>query len=216
MAELRSFFIGVVVAGVLLGLVAIALGAFSGDSSDPIAARLLGSPVATSTPRVTPGPATTALPTLAPTTQPSATPDDAPTTEPTEPAAEPTNTPLPQPTADPVAVFVATIQPIAGDFDANIAFVIGQGSANPTGSTQAANTIKDLAARMAAASPPACLVSAHDTLTQGANQAAAAADQLIAALSTNNSGLVQAAISSFGTAQGTLNAGSAAVANAPC
>ncbi len=216
MAELRSFFIGVVVAGVLLGLIAIALGAYSGDSSEPVAARLLGSPIATSTPRATPLPETTALPTLAATTQPSPTLDDAATTEPTEAPEEATNTPEPLPTPDPVAVYVATIQPIASDLAANIAYVIGQGSANPTGSTQAANTIKNLASRMAAALPPACLASAHGTLTQGANQAAAAADELIGALSASNAGLVQAALSAVGTAQGTLNTGAAAVANAPC
>ena len=154
MAELRSFFIGVVVAGALLGLIAVALGAFSGDSSEPVAARLLGSPAATSTPRSTPLPETTALPTLASTPQPSPTPDDAATTKATEAPEEPTNTPEPLPTADPVAVYVATIQPIASDLEANIAFVIGQGSANPSGSTQAASTIKNLASRMAAASPP--------------------------------------------------------------
>lgn len=213
MAELRSFLIGVVVAGVLLGIVAVALGAFSGDESEPVAARLLGSPVASPTPGVTPALDTTALPTLAPTTQPSPTPAEGPTEEPTE---EPTNTPEPEPTVDPVNLYLAIIQPIVGDMDVNIAYIIGQGSANPEGSTQAANTLKALASRLVAAAPPACLASAHDTLIQAANESNAAADQLIAALSSSNDTLVQAALSSMGTARNTLGSGAAAVSSAVC
>ncbi len=213
MAELRSFLIGVVVAGVLLGIVAIALGAFSSDDSDPVVARLLGSPVATATPRATPGLQSTALPTLAATTQPSPTPTEGVAPEPTE---EPTSTPEPQPTVNPIDLYLAIIQPIVGDLDTNIAYVIGQGSSNPAGSTQAANTIKDLAARMVAASPPACLSAAHDTITQGSAQAATAADQLLAALSASDDGLVQVALSAMGTAVSTLGSGAASVSSAPC
>ncbi len=213
MPELRSFLIGVVVGGVLLGIVAIALGAFSGDDYDPVVARLLGSPVATATPRVTPALHTTALPTLAPTTQPSPTQTDGTAPEPTK---EPTSTPEPQPTVDPIDLYLAIIQPIIGDLDANVAFLIGQGSSNPAGSTLAANTIKDLAARMASASPPACLSTAHGTLIQGSNQAVAAADQLLAALSASSGGLVQVALTAMATARSTLGSGTAAVSSAPC
>jgi hypothetical protein len=212
-AELRSFLIGVIVAGVLLGIVAVALGAFSGDDSPTTSARLLDGTEATPTPSAVPDVGTTALPTLAPTTQPSPTPAEEPSAEPTE---EPTDTPEPEPTTDPVDLYLAIVQPIVGDLDANIAYVIGQGSQNPSGSTQAANTIKDLAGRMNAASPPACLSSAHATLVQAANEASAAADQLIAALGASDSGLVQTALSAMDTARGTLGSGAAQVSSAEC
>jgi len=212
-AELRSFLIGVVVAGVLLGIVAVALGAFSDEDSDPISARLLGSPVATSTPRVTPGPDTTALPTLAPTTQPSPTPTEGPEAEPTE---EPTATPEPEPTADPISVYVGLVSPYVSDLIAQIDYVVGQDSANPAGSTQSAGIIKERAAQLQNLSPPACLSSAHGTLSTGAGNAAAAADQLIAALAASNEGLVDAALSALSSARGTLGQGASEVSSAPC
>jgi hypothetical protein len=212
-AELRSFVIGVIVAGALLGIVALALGAFSGDDSEPVAARLLSSPVATNTPRVTPGPDTTALPTLAPTTQPSPTATEGPAAQPTE---APTDTPEPEPTADPVDVYVAQVSPYVSDLLAQIDYVIGQGSANPTGSKQSAGIIKDRAAGLQALSPPACLASAHGTLSTGAGNAAVAADQLITALDASNDGLVQASLSAISSARDTLAQGSAEVSSAPC
>jgi len=212
-AELRSFVIGVVVAGVLLGLVAVALGAFSGDDSDPVAARLLGTPPASPTPRVTPGPDTTALPTLAPTTQPSPTATEGPEAEPTE---EPTNTPEPEPTADAVSVYVGVASPYVADLLAQIDYLVGQGSSNPTGSTQSAGIVKDRGAQLQNLSPPACLSSAHGTLSQGAGNASAAADQLIAALEASNDGLVQAALGNLSSARDTLAQGAAAVSSAAC
>ena len=58
--------------------------------------------------------------------------------------------------------------------------------------------------------------SAHDTLSQGASQASAAADQLIAALAVEDDGLVQIALTSIASAQDALNSGAAAVSAAPC
>jgi hypothetical protein len=212
-AELRSFLIGVVVAGVLLGIVAIALGAFSSDDGNRVAARLITTPAASATVRATQGPETTVLPTLAPTTQPSPTATEAAAVEPT---AAPTDTPAPQPTVDPVNAYLAVIQPIVGDLDANIEYLIGQGSANPSGSSQAANTVLGLAGRMQAASPPACLSAANATLVQGANEAAAAANQLLAALSASDAGATQTALSALGVARGTLGQGASAVSSAAC
>jgi hypothetical protein len=212
-AELRSFLIGVVVAGVLLGIVALALGAFSGGDSDPVAARLLGSPVATATSAVTPGPETTALPTLAPTTQPSPTPTEGPPPEPTE---APTNTPAPEPTVDPISAYVGLVSPYVSDLLAQIDYMIGQGSANPTGSTQSAGIVKERATQLQNLSPPACLSSAHGTLSTGAGNASAAADQLIAALSSSNDALVQTALSAMSSARGTLSQGASEVSSAPC
>jgi len=212
-AELRSFFIGVVVAGVLLGVVALALGAFSSDDSDPVAARLLGSPVATATSAATPGPETTALPTLAATTQPSPTPTEGPAPEPTE---APTNTPEPEPTADPISAYVGLVSPYVSDLLAQIDYMIGQGSNNPTGSTQSAGIVKERATQLQSLSPPACLSGAHGTLSSGAGNASAAADQLIAALSSSNDSLVQTALSAMSSARGTLSQGASEVSSAPC
>ena len=215
MAELRSFLIGVIVAGVLLGAVAVALGAFGGDDSNPTTARLISSPVATSTAQTSPGPDTTALPTLAATTQPSPTAGatEGPTAEPTE---EATNTPEPEPTADAVSVYVGLASVYVSDLLAQIDYVVGQGSANPTGSTQSAGIIKEKASQMQSLSPPACLSSAHGTLSSGAGSASAGADQLIAALDSGNDSLVQAALSSLSSARATIAQGAAEVSSAPC
>lgn len=213
MAELRSFLIGVVVAGVLLGIVALALGAFSSNDSEPVAARLLGTPAATATARATPGPETTALPTLEATTQPSPTATEESDAEPT---AEPTNTPAPEPTIDPISAYVGIASPYVQDLLAQIDYLVGQGSANPTGSTQSAGIVKDRAAQLQNLSPPACLSSAHGTLSQGAANASAAADQLIAALSASSDALVQAALSGLTSARGTLAQGAAEVSSAVC
>jgi hypothetical protein len=214
-AELRSFLIGVIVAGVLLGIVAVALGAFGGDDSDPTTARLISSPVATSTAQTSPGPDTTALPTLAATTQPSPT-TAATAGATTEPTAAPTDTPAPEPTADPVSIYVAVVSPYVTDLLAQIDYVVGQGSANPSGSTQSAGIIKEKAAQVQNLSPPACLSSAHGTLSSGSGSASASADQLIAALDSGNDSLVQAALSGLSSARGTLAQGAAEVSSAPC
>jgi hypothetical protein len=181
-SEIRSFIIGVVVAGVLLGIVAIALGAFGGDDEDPATARLLTTPVATATSQSVPDIGTTALPTLAATTQPSPTAEPTEETAP-EPTEAPTNTPEPEPTADPVSIYVALVSPYVNDLLAQIDYLVGQGSANPSGSTQSAQIVQSLAGSLQSLSPPACLSSAHGTLSTGAGNASAAAGQLIAGLS---------------------------------
>jgi hypothetical protein len=213
-AELRSFLIGVVVAGVLLGIVALALGAFSGNDNNGAVARLLTTPAASPTVRSTQGPDTTVLPTLAPTTQPS--PTATPTPEAAEPTVAPTNTPAPQPTVDPVSAYVSLVSTYVGDLDAQIDYLAGQGNANPTGSTQSAGVVKDRAALLQNVSPPACLSAAQGTLAQGAGEASAAADQLIAALASSDAGGVQTALSALSVARGTLAQGAAAVSSAPC
>lgn len=211
MAELRSFLIGVVVAGVLLGIVALALGAFSGEGEEAPTARLLGSPAPSVTPRATEGP-DIVVPTVAPTEVPLPTQ----TPVPESPTPQPTPTPEPQPTADPVSLYLAVAQPAVADLDAQMGYVIGQGSQNPGGSIQSAQIIKDKAAQLQSASPPACLASAHDTLVQAAVAASAAADQLIAALNDSNDSLVQASLANMDGARATLGQGAAAVSSASC
>ena len=198
----------------MLGIVALALGAFSGGDNNGAVARLLTTPAASPTVRATQGPETTALPTLAPTTQPSPTATQAVATE--QPTAAPTNTPAPQPTVDPVSAYVGLASPYVADLLAQIDYLAGQGSANPTGSTQSAGIVKEKAAQLQSLSPPACLSAAHGTLAQGAGEASAAADQLIAALSASNAGQVQTALSALSVARGTLAQGAAAVSAASC
>ena len=72
------------------------------------------------------------------------------------------------------------------------------------------------AAQLLNLSPPACLSSAHGTLSNGAGSASAGADQLIAALQANNPALVQTALASLGAARGTLAQGASEVNSAPC
>jgi hypothetical protein len=217
-AEIRSFIVGVVVAGVLLGIVAVALGAFSSEGEESPTARLLGTPPASPTVRATQRPATTALPTVAATRPVSPTAAaTSPATSPTAQAtAAPTNTPAPQPTANPATAYANAVAVVVPDLGAQIDYIASAGSSNPSGSTQAANTVKSLAARILGLSAPACLSTAHGTLTQGANSANAAADQLIAALGANNQAAVSTAISNLNSAKATLGQGAAAVSAARC
>jgi hypothetical protein len=218
-SEIRSFAIGVVVAGVLLGIVALALGAFSSEGEEAPTARLLGTPPASPTARATQRPATTALPTTAPTRQPSpaasaTTPATTPTSQPT--TATPTATTAPQPTVNPAAAYIGSASTIVTDLGAQIDYLVANGSGNPAGSTQAANTVKALAGRLQGLTAPACLSNAHGTLTQGAGSAATGADQLIAALNASNQGAVSAALSTLSNAKSTLGQGAAAVSAANC
>jgi hypothetical protein len=218
-AEIRSFLIGAVVAGIFLGIVAVALGAFDSESQATPTARLLGgTPPASPTPRPSGSTAVTPIPTTAPTRAPVSPTAAATNTQAAEPSptSGPTNTPVPQPTVNPIDAYVNSASPVVSDLVAQITYVAGQGSNNPAGSTQAANTIKALAARLQGISPPACLASAHGTLTQGASAASLGADQLLAALSSNNSAAVQTAISNLNAASGTLNQGANAIRNANC
>jgi hypothetical protein len=217
-AEIRSFIVGVVVAGVLLGIVAVALGAFSSEGEESPTARLLGTPPASPTVRATQRPATTALPTVAATRPVSPTAAaTSPATSPTVQAtAAPTNTTAPQPTANPATAYTSAASVYVTDLGAQIDYVAGQGSANPDGSKASAAIIKEKAAAIVALNPPACLSNADATLTQGANAASAAADQLIAALGASNQAAVSTAISNLNSAKATLGQGASAVSAARC
>lgn len=218
MAEIRSFIVGVVVAGVLLGIVAVALGAFSSEGEESPTARLLGTPPASPTVRATQRPATTALPTVAATRPVSPTAAaTSPATSPTAQAtAAPTNTTAPQPTANPATAYANAVAVAVPDLGAQIDYIASTGSSNPSGSTQAANTVKSLAARILGLSAPACLSTAHATLTQGANSASSAADQVIAALGASNQAALSTAISNLNSAKATLGQGASAVSAARC
>jgi hypothetical protein len=217
-AEIRSFIVGVVVAGVLLGIVAVALGAFSSEGEESPTARLLGTPPASPTVRATQRPATTALPTVAATRPVSPTAAaTSPATSPTAQAtAAPTNTTAPQPTANPATAYANAVAVAVPDLGAQIDYIASTGSSNPSGSTQAANTVKSLAARILGLSAPACLSTAHATLTQGANSASSAADQVIAALGASNQAALSTAISNLNSAKATLGQGASAVSAARC
>jgi hypothetical protein len=219
MNEIRSFLIGIVVAGVVLGIIALALGAFGGDSEGAPTARVIGTLPASATARATQRPATTALPTTVATrpaspTVAATTPATTPTAQATASAA--TSTPKPQPTQNPVTAYVNAASPVVTDLVAQIDYLVGQGTANPTGSTVAAGTVKSLAARLQGISAPACLSAGHATLTQGAGAAGSAADQLTAALGSSNDAAAQAALGNLSAAKTTLNQGAAAIQSATC
>jgi hypothetical protein len=220
-AELRSFVVGVIVAGGLLVVVALALGAFSGEGEEAPTARLLGTPPASATARATQRPATTALPTIAATRQPSpaasASATTGPATSPTSQAtAAPSATTAPQPTANPVTAYVSTVSVLVTDLGAQIDYLVGAGSSNPSGSTQAAGTVKALAGRIQGLAAPSCMSNPHGTLLQGAGSANTGADQLIAALGASNQGAVNTALSTLSSAKGTLGQGAAAVSSTSC
>jgi cytoskeletal protein RodZ len=220
-AELRSFVVGVVVAGFFLGIVAVALGAFSSEGEESPQARLLGTPPASATARATQRPATTAQPTIAatrpvsPTAAATSTPGTA--TSPTAAATTaPTNTPQPQPTANPVSAYVNTTSVVVTDLGAQIDYLVNAGASNPSGSTQAAGTVKALAGRLLGLTAPACLSTAHGTLTQGAGSANSGADQLLAALNSSNQSAIAAALSTLSGAKATLGRGAGAISSANC
>lgn len=218
MAEIRSFVIGIVVAGVLLGIVALALGAFGGDSEGSPTARLLGTPPASATVRATQRPATTALPTTVATRPPSPTvAATSPATTPTpQVTAAATSTPKPQPTQNPVTVYANAASPLVTDMIAQIDYLVGQGTANPGGSLQSAAIVKEKAGQLQSIVAPACLTSAHGTLKQGAAGAGQTADQLIAALNASNNAAAQTALNNFSSAKSTLQQGASAVQSASC
>ncbi len=206
-------------AGVLLGIVAIALGAFSGEGEDPPTARVLGPLTPSPTARATTRPSTTVQPTTVatrPPTSPTAAVTAPATGTAASPTAEPSNTPVPQPTQNPAAAYIGAASVAVTDLGAQIDYLVASGSSNPAGSNQAAATVKALAGRLQALSAPACLAQGHATLTQGAAAANAGADQLVAALSAGNQGGVNAALNTLTGAKGTLGQGAAAISSAAC
>ena len=225
MAELRSFIIGVTIAGAILLVGGLALGLFGGDSSGSPSVRLLETPPATRTPppaatrdpsELTPVPEnpTSEVPAGDDTPVAGETPDAIQTATPTlevaptvaDPsAAEPTATP---PSTDPVVEYVNGANQYTPALLAQIEYLLGNASAPNvaaedwrTFTLESAQNLQALAGSLAGLSAPGCVSGAHGSLAAAANEASAAAGQVIAGVEANDAAAVSAAAGSLGTAR---------------
>lgn len=231
MAELRSFIIGVTIAGAVLLVAGLAFGLFSSGSGDSPSVRLLGTPPATRTPapaatrspsELTPVPptATSGIPageTPANGTPANGTPAVSPTESPIQTATPtlgvaPTAVATPTPATNPVVVYVDTANQYTPSLVSQVDYLIGNVNAPAMSdanwrnyTTQSAQNIENLAANLASISAPACVSSAHGSLVAAANQASAAAAQVIAAINANDTGSLQATSGPLSNARDAIN-----------
>jgi hypothetical protein len=209
-AELRSFIIGVTIAGAVLLIGGLAFGLFGEDSSGSPSVRLLGTPPATRTPppaatrdpsQLTPVPPT-------PTSQVPASGSPGAATTPSTiqtatstlevaPTLEPTETPPP---VDPVVEYVDTANQYTPALLAQIEYLISNAAAPNVAAPdwrsftlESAQNLQSLAGALAGLSAPACVSAAHGSLIAAANQASSAAGQVIAAVNANDAAAVSAA-----------------------
>ena len=230
MAELRSFVLGVVLAGVVLGFAAVVFGAFGEGSSKTPSVVLLTTPTpAETTPASATGvsaantpvaPQNTQPPAPSPTSPPPATPTPAPTnTAPPQPTVAPTATP----SVSPSQVYVVGAAPVVNGLVSQVSYLIERANAPALEDStwqqftnQAAQNVQTLAAQANSLSAPACLASAHATLVQGANAANAAANQLLAAAAAGNETQVTQAGGALSAANATIGQASSAIQSASC
>jgi hypothetical protein len=214
-AELRSFIVGVTIAGALLLAGGLAFGLFDGDSSGSPSVTHLVTPPPTRTPEppatrnpseFTPVP-TSQLPVVASPNSgnvPNPTPTATPTLE-VAPTAVPTATP---PSIDPVVEYVDTANQYTRDLFAQIEYLIGNASAPNLDAEdwrsftlESTQSVMSLAGGLAVLPAPACVSGAHETLAGAANQAVAAASQLAAAVDGDDEPGVSAAGAALSTAR---------------
>ena len=227
MAELRSFIIGVTIAGAVLLVAGLAFGLFGGDSGSP-SVRLLGTPPPTRTPppaatrnpnEFTPIPptATSQAPVGQETPGTGETPNPIQTATPTLEVA-PTAVATAAPQVNPVQVYVDTANQYTPGLVAQIEYLIGNVSAPNIGSSdwrnftvKSAQNIQALAGGLAGISTPACVASAHGQLVASANQASSAAGQVIAAVNANDAGAASATAGALGASRDAINSAVGAV-----
>jgi hypothetical protein len=213
-AELRSFLVGVVIAGVVLLLAGIAFGLFGGDSNGSPSVRLLGTPPATRTPAPpatrNPSEFTPVVPvdTVAPagggTPAAGQTPAGGETPNPIQTATAtlevaPTAAATTAPAVNEVQVYVDTANQYTPALVAQLTYLAGNASAPNLASTdwvnftlESAQSVQTLASAVAGISAPACLSSPHSALVAAANQASGAAGQVIAAVTATDANGVSA------------------------
>lgn len=238
MAELRSFVIGVAIAAGILGIAAVAFGAFGGDDDGSPGIVLLGSPAASDTqaPAPTREPSepdgeSTQPPSLEETPTPEAEQEPEPEQEPdpeTEPTVAPTEVsePEPEPTVEPVsdfASYAASASPLTESLVGQLVYLAGNASApaidNPDWNAftlQAAQAVTSLAGSINALQPPPCAAGAHGTLAASAGQASQAASNLIAAVNAGDAAGVSATAGALAAANQAVSDGVAAVNAAAC
>ena len=233
MAELRSFIIGVTIAGLVLLVAGLAFGLFSDDSSGSPSVRLLGTPPATRTPAPAatrdPSEFTPVAPTAtseAPAETPGAetpatgeTPGGIQTATPTLEVA-PTAEATPEPEVNTVAVYVDTANQYTPGLVGQIDYLIGNVNAPNITSEEwrnftldSAQTVQGLAAALAGVAAPACASDAHGTLVAAANQASVSAGQVIAAVNAINASAATAASGGLGAARDAINGAVVNVSN---
>jgi hypothetical protein len=231
-AELRSFIIGVTIAGLFLLVGGLAFGLFGDDTSGSPSVRLLGTPPATRTPppattrdpsELTPVPPSATSETATTGTQaagntPSAIQTATPTLE-VAPTAdvEPTEAP---PVVDPVDDYIAAANQYAPALLAQIEYLLGNASAPNITATdwrtftlESAQNIQALAGALAGIAAPGCVSGAHGSLVAAANEASAAAGQVAAGVNANDAAAVGAATGPLGAAQSLVGGAVTEVSN---
>jgi hypothetical protein len=233
MAELRSFIIGVTIAGIVLVFAGLVFGVFGSSGGNSPSVRLLGTPPATRTPAPattrSPSEFTPVVPTAISQLPPAETPGEGtPAAEtplpgvPTSPLQSPTPTPTLEvaptaaPTATPqtneVTVYVDSANQYTPSLVAQIEYLIGNTSAPAVGdpswksfTLESAQYVQGLAGSLASIPAPACVASAHGGLVAAANQASAAASQVAAAVNADNPGAVTSAGAGLAGARDAIN-----------
>jgi hypothetical protein len=229
-AELRSFIIGVTIAAVVLGIAAVAFGAFDGGDGGSPSVTVLGtatpartavasptrsgtSPAGTTgTPALTQAPVNTVAPTATRTQVPIATATATRVAQPTTPPATPT----------PAGTSVALYKQRLSDLSAQTNYALGQAnSPNPDdagwkqNSIAAAQNIQALASAINSAPPPSCAAGVHSTVSSGATQASSGAGLLISGAYSGDSTQISQAAGTLGSALQAIYAGISGV-NSSC
>jgi hypothetical protein len=233
-AELRSFIIGVTIAGAVLLFAGLAFGLFGDDNGGSPSVRFLGTPPATRTPP----PAVTRAPSEFTPVPPTSTPVVPAGETPGAETAVPGTTEIPIQTATPtlevaptaaatatpevntVAVYVDTANLYTPGIVAQIDYLIGNVNApNITSAewrsftTESAQAVQGYAASLAGVAAPACVAGAHGSLVTAANQASASAGEVITAVNANNGSAATAASVGLSAARDAINNAVANVSN---
>jgi hypothetical protein len=226
-AELRSFIIGVTIAGIVLLVAGLAFGLFGDDSSGSPSVRLLGTPPATRTPP----PAATRDPSqitpVATVETPVVVPGGETTVAGTVPAGEtpggiatatatlevaPTEAPTATPEVNTVQVYIDEANAYTPGLVAQLDYLIGRTGSPDVGNEGwrndvlvSAQDIQTRASVLAGIAAPGCVAGAHGTLVAAANQASSAAGAAASAASAQDAGAASAASGSLGDARSAVN-----------
>ena len=241
MAELRSFIIGVTIAGALLLFAGLAFGLFGSDSSGSPSVRLLGTPPATRTPAPgatrSPSEFTAVVPTETPAVPAGETPTvpagETPATGETPSAIQtatptlevaPTEAATAAPTATPqvneTGAYIDSANQYTPALVAQVEYLISNVNAPSVNdpswqafTLESAQNIQGLAAGLAGISAPACVSAAHGSLVAAANQASASAGGVIAAVQAGDAGAASAAGGGLVAARDAINGAVATVSS---
>jgi hypothetical protein len=239
-AELRSFIIGVTIAGILLLIAGLAFGLFSEDSSGSPSVRLLGTPPATRTPppAVTRDPSqiTPIPPTETSVVPAGETPDAGTPIVETPPAGEtpggiatatptlevaPTAVATSTPEVNTVTVYVDSANQYTPALVGQIDYLLGNiNSPNITSAEwrnftiESAQAIQGYAAALGGLAAPGCVANAHGALVSAANQASASAGAVISAVNSINASAATAQSGALASARSGVDSAVASISSA--